>query len=545
MKKKTMVMLTVIILVAILSGLLGWYLIRQHNAKFVRIGEQMIPKEQSSLDFSGQIIPDTALLQQFTQLQELNVTDTGLTPEDYEALKAALPGCRILWSVPFQGSYYPEETSQLTVSTLSQEDISGLKYFPALQQIDALTCRDFEALDALKAAYPHVEVLWQLDVGSQQLTEGATELTLGDGTVEELAQAMARISALRKVDATGCHDYAALEALKQQYPDCEIAYTVTVGSIEAGPETTALSLENPDLAQLASALPYLPQVRQVTLSGELPDNDAIHALQLAFPEVAFEWTFSLCGVEVSSLATEVDLSNILMDSTQEVENSLKYFQNLERVIMCDCGIADEDMDALGKRNPQVRFVWTVSIGYYIRLRTDATYFMPYLFGATITDADTVALKYCVDLICIDVGHMEISDVSFLAYMPHMKYLLLCDTNVSDISAVEGMEELIFCELFLTQVQDYSPLISCKNLKDLNICYSVPHNVSALCQMTQLENLWMKGSWDEKMKSDLIAALPNTYIVFSNGNLSSTGDGWRLLQNYRDMRDILGMYYQYN
>lgn len=545
MKKKTIILTAVAVLLVLLTGLTAWLLIRQHNAKFVKIDGQMIPKDQVSLDYSGQTVPDTKLLQQFTNLQELNVTNTGLTAEGYEALKAALPGCKIAWSVPFQGSFYPEDTAQLTVSGITQADIDVLKYFPQLQTVDALACRDYAGLDALSAAYPNVDVLWQLEVGSQLLTKDTTDLVLGDGTAEQLSFALSRIPTLCKVDAAGCHDYTALEALQQQYPDCDITYTVTAGNQQVSPDVTSLSLENPDLDQLASVLPHLPQMQKVTLSGSIPSNDAVHALQTAFPGIVFEWSFPLCGVEVSSTATEIDLSNIPMETTREVEDSLKYFHNLQRVIMCDCGIADEEMDALGKRNPQVRFVWTVSIGHYIRLRTDATYFMPYLFGATITDADTAALKYCVDLICIDVGHMEISDVSFLAYMPHMKYLLLCDTNVSDISAVEGMEELIFCELFLTQVQDYSPLISCKNLKDLNICYSVPHNVSALCQMTQLENLWMKGAWDEKMKSDLIAALPNTTIVFSNGNISSTGDGWRLLQNYRDMRDLLGMYYQYN
>lgn len=542
MKKKHMIIAAVILLIA-LSGSTAWLLIRQHNAKFVKIGDQMIPKEQTSLDYSGQTIPDTQLLQQFTNLQELNVTNTGLTAEGYEALKAALPSCKILWSVPFQGSFYPEETTALTVSRISKADIDTLKYFPELQTVDALACRDFAMLDALKDAYPQLQVLWQLDVGSQQLSEGATELTLGDGTVEQLSFALSRIPTLVHVDASGCYDYPALEALREQHPNCTIYYQLLFDGTVLEQTVETLQISCSQIMQLEDLLPYLPALKEIHFEEETMDLEQAYLFRMAHPELNVHYSFTVCGVSVTCDDTVVDLTGIPMEDTQAVEDSLKYFKQLQKIIMVDCGLGNDAMCPLSDRFPDIHFVWNMRINYYITVRTDITYFMPYQFGSQVTDEDLQLLKYCRELICVDLGHIKITDVSFLAYTPHMKYLLLCDTNVSDISPCAGLQELVFCELFMTKVSDYSPLLSCPNLRDLNICYAPPRSPDDLKQMTWLDNLWIKGYWDEEGIELLRQSLPNTRIVISNRDYAgSTEEGWRLLQNYFDMRDFLGMPY---
>ena len=106
-----------------------------------------------------------------------------------------------------------------------------------------------------------------------------------------------------------------------------------------------------------------------------------------------------------------------------------------------------------------------------------------------------------------------------------------------------MQELEYAELFMTNIRDYSPLISCPKLRDLNICYAVPRDISALCQLTQLDNLYAKGSWSSENAAKLQQALPNVKLVLdSSPDNSSTGSGWRQLPNYFKMRDLLGMSY---
>ena len=440
---------------------------------------QTEPPAVTHMDLHGQSLPNLEELAQQTQLVRLDLRDTGLTTEQYLYLKQQLPSCGILWSVPFQGQYYPQETTSISITQLSEADIAQLVYFPQLAQIDAMDCTDYAALQTLQEQYPQLDIRYQVILAGQKLERTVTELTLQD----------------------------------------------------------------PDIAELELVLPCLPQLQTVTLTGTLPANEEIHKLQVAYPNVRFIWNFELFGLDVSTLDYIIDLSNIPMESTQEVESVLPYFYDLERVIMCDCGISNEEMDALGKRNPDIRFVWTVSIGPLVRLRTDATYFMPYQYGANLNDSHVENLKYCIDLICIDLGHMEVTDVSFLAYMPHMKYLLIAISPVADISAVAGLQELEYAELFTTNIQDYTPLLSCPNLKDLNICYATPDDWSVLAQLTQLETLYMKEWTPRDYVDELQKALPNTKIVSrSIESPSSTADGWRKLPRYYAMRDLLGMPY---
>ena len=63
-------------------------------------------------------------------------------------------------------------------------------------------------------------------------------------------------------------------------------------------------------------------------------------------------------------------------------------------------------------------------------------------------------------------------------------------------------------------------------------------------MTWLKNLWWWGNMDHDLtdaeKSMVTESLPDTKVVFVTQ--SSTGGGWRKLDNYYKMRDNLGMPY---
>ena len=537
MKKFLIILLAVLILLLVAAG----YLFFQKN--YIIVDGSIHSRDVAELDLSGTILSSPEKLAELKNLSRLNLQDTGITEAQYKLLTEKLPGCDISWSVPFQGAYYPNDSEILCISTLTEADIAQLSYFPKLIQVDASACTDLASVQALQNACPELAVSYQVPLDGKLLSQDTTALTLGNGTVEALAEALAYLPNVSQVDASGCRDYEALQALQTQYPACNIRYLVSVAGQELENTAETLTVKDPDLSQLETALPYLPDLQTVQLTGKLPANEGIHALQKAYPHVRFLWSFLLCGVEVSTADTEIDLSNIAMENTVDVENALPYFNDLEKVIMCDCGISNVDMDLLGQRHPDVRFVWTVSIGPHIRLRTDATYLMPYQYGTKLTDSQTGNLKYCIDLICIDLGHNPVSDVSFLAYMPHMKYLLLAQTDVSDISMCAGMEELEYAELFMTKIKDYSPLLSCPNLRDLNISYALPKDVSVLCQLTQLDNLYMKGYWNTGGEARLQQALPNTNLVFGSAvDNSATGSGWRELPNYYKMRDLLGMEY---
>lgn len=256
-----------------------------------------------------------------------------------------------------------------------------------------------------------------------------------------------------------------------------------------------------------------------------------------------EKTVTLFGNSYDSDVAFLDLSGTQIADTAALEAALSQFPNLKQVDMIDCGISNEEMEALNQRNPGIKFVWAVQI-QGIKLRTDATSFMPTKEGYRVFDSDCQLLKYCHDLECIDLGHMPIYNCDFLYGTPHVKYLILADTSISDATPIGTLTELEFLELFLTKVMDYSPLINCTNLKDLNLCFSPAFDNSPLFQMTWLDRLWVVGSslsWSEQKL--LRNTLPNTTIVIQSN--ASTQQGWRHGPRYYLQRDIFEMPYNVN
>ena len=216
--------------------------------------------------------------------------------------------------------------------------------------------------------------------------------------------------------------------------------------------------------------------------------------------------------------------------------------------MCDCGVPDAEMDALDRRHEDIRFVWTVYFSIYA-LRTDATFFcaadVPQLnYDAPVLgDAQLYPVRYCRDMIALDLGHMWIEDLSFLYNMPKLQYLILVGGRFRDITPIGSLQDLKYLEIFQTMPRDISPLLNCKKLEQLNICYCSGFDISPLKEMKQLKRLWYAGLGPYR-GAELVEALPDTqvYCPISDPD-GSTGGGWREDEAYYEMRDVFGMYYQ--
>jgi len=481
MKKKWIIWAAAVVVVALV--VLAAFLIPFNTDKEDRIviGGVSYEKNITSLDLSGQHNPDIEKIIEFKQLQQLDVRNTHITAEDYEKLRAALPQCNILWSVPVDGFYNDSENTEVVVIKLTQQGIDSLKYFPNLQ----------------------------------------------------------------KVDATNCDDYEYLAAAQRAYPDVDVRYKVPMGVVEIQSDCTGLKLKKVDLEALRNALQYLPKLKDVTFQEELPSAEELEKLVKDFPDVNFHWNTQVLGREVGTDTIELDLSGMKMKNTDELEAALGYMPSLQKVIMSDCGISNEAMDALNNRYPDIRFVWTVMVGWH-KVRTDATTFMPVKAKLVLPYGNQCdVLKYCVDMVAIDLGHCEITNCSFVAYMPNLQYLILAQTKISDLTPLMYREKLVYLELFTcANIRDYSPLVTLKNLEDLNICYTWA-SIDPITQMTWLKNLWWSPGahrWQQVQyrKEVLTQCLPNTYLELDTD--SSTGDGWRELPNYYKQRDLFEMPY---
>lgn len=470
----------VIVLVVLLAAGAGIYAgIRYFQDTYVIVDDAVYAGDVTYLDLSGSQNPDVESLCRLTQLEKLDLRGTELTLSEYETLREALPECEILWQLPFQGEYLDLDTKKLTISSLNQEEMESLSYLTQLEEIRAVECSDL-------------------------------------GTIM---------------------------ALREMYPDVKVVYRVSVDHREVVCSTTNLVVKDPNVQQLMDNLRYLPDMQKVVLEGDIADRDAVLELEKAYPQIRFVWNVEILGKQFPNTSKEIDLSGIQMDSVQPVEEALKYFPNLEKVIMCDCGLSSEVLDEFWKNHPEVRIVWSVKIRFFT-VRTDITTFMPYQYGcAQLSNADVESLKYLVDLVCIDIGHLGLTDLSFLEYTPNVEYLIIADSGVRDISPLANLKKLKYLEMFLNNVTDISALAECTQLRDLNMCYNYVADITPLLELEHLEHLWLKGnyvSWESWQV--LKETFPEATIVVYSKNISSTGDGWRKIPGYYEQRDLLGMWY---
>ena len=495
MNKKRVIILCVLIFLLVAAIATGVVLKIQHDreeAEALRIYHETYLimdgteylRASTELDLSGQQITELEKLKELTALKKLNLRGTGISAEQYEMLHAALPACEILWSVPFQGGYCDDTIQELTVETLNENDIAVLKYFPALVSVNADLCRGYDAIFALK----------------------------------------------------------------QQRPDLAVTYTVTIGEATYPHTQDQLTITDPDADELMTQLPLLPHLENVTLEGTLPANEALIALKEGFPNITFLWNFSVCGVQTNTLADFLDLSNIYMADTSELEAALPCFYQLSKVDMISCGLKDTDMEALNNRHPETSFVWKVTVsGVYVR--TDIKHFMPYKYNIKKV-GNLYNLRYCTEVEVLDFGHRLVNDIAYIEYMPNLRYLLLLECN-PDPEIIGNCTSLEYLEICSTPIIDFWPITNLTNLKDLNVSFT-PMNLrttkfgkfgdyTPLTQMTWLDRLWMANSaLNKDQRAFMRDTLPGTELCFIS--TGSTDRGWRYSPRYYEQRDILGMHY---
>lgn len=473
MKKRLLFALVVILLAALAAACWTYY---RHESTYITIHGVEYRRDTTELSFTVGLPDEPEAYAQLTQVRHIDLTRAEVSTEEYDALHAAMPACTIDWNVPFQAGNYPHDVRELTIVSLTSEDLERMAYFTQLQTVHAEGCRDYDQLLTLMASRPELLV----------------------------------------------------------------SYTVSVGGEEYPQDTKVLTLTDADIQELAQVLPLLPQVNQVTLEGVLPEAAALNALREQYPGIDFYWQIEVLGHTADIHTRELDLSGIPMNSVEEAESAAAYLPNLEKVLMLNCGISNEEMHALNQRHTDILFVWNVKLNWQITMRSDAAVFAPVVQNMYVWDEDLENLKYFTELVVIDLGHMEITNCEFLRDMRKLEYLILADTYITDISPMENLSSLKYLELFMSPVMDFSPLLNCTALEDLNICYT-QGDPTPLEQMTWLKRLWAnQHNVSNAQFARLREVLSDTQVVIPS--YGSTSDGWRKGHLYYEMRDMLGLPY---
>jgi len=509
--KKTILMV-LLALAVLLAALLGIF---WHMRNFVLVDMEFYPRGARQLD----------------------LRDQEITIRHYEKLLRRIPGCQVQWNVPFQESTVPSDAREITVSTLSQRDLRVLEYFPQLKRVKAEACTDYDNLLMLYQKRPDLSVEYLVPLGGERYPAAAEQVTLKSVTPEELPM-LAYLPRVKQVLCSG--GTAENISLLQEYcRDQNLEFSISLGGTVIpldSREVTAGTITGEEVALLQ----FLPELQKLHIQRPEASAQELLELQKNHPNVTVTWEKEVCGQTLSSTVEEIDLSEETVADLETLEQELAYFPQLKLVFLGECGL---DNDLLAAHRARVRdkykLVWTVSCGDKLKTRTDATTFMPvreyvYYFN----DEEAYNLRYCEDMVCIDIGHMSIHNIDFVEFMPNLEYLILAHTQLQYIEPIRHCKKLKFLELDWAPLKDLSPLKECTALEDLNLG-KVYADFAPIGEMTWLKNLWMVEC-STRARYEMTQALPDTRVMVTGA--ATVANGWRDLDNYYAMRDLLEMHY---
>lgn len=511
MKKKSKILLIIlIVLLTVLLAAIG--ILLASSCVFTSAG--IFPKEARYLD-----------------LRKKN-----MTIEKYDSVAEKLPDCDIRWMIPLSEGSVDSHITRITIGSLQPSDVTALRYAKNLTSVDGTRCNDARSLAALQRSHPNCEVLYYVTVDDTKYPQDTTAVTVPnlDNAQVELLECLPQ---LVDVNATGCQDTEFLLRTQASHPNWEISYSVTLDGMEYDGNLTEASVPMANAEGIRTLLTALRHLQVLDLQYPTATAGELLGFREEFPNVQIHWTLSFESGDFTDASEEVDISNTPLNSIAEADAIAAYFPNMTKFIMCDTGLDNETLAAYREeKRDQFLVVWKVYLGKKCTARTDDTYFYPLGQGDYyFQEEDAHDLKYCEDMICIDVGHMTVKTIDWVSYMPHLKYLILAHTRVQYIEPIRSCKELVFLELDWSEIKDYSPLVDCTSLVDLNLGNTYRDH-TPIMQMTWLQNLWWKGKSPAAIY-EVQQALPECTIRY---NIDATvAAGWRNLDNYFAMRDALG------
>lgn len=466
--------------------------------------------------------------------QSLDLREKDISYRYFDQLHAQLPGCEILWNVPFQGKKVPSDTHGLTISAISDEDIALLKYFPSLERINAQDCGDYPALEKLQSAWPKVEVAYEVSLGGASLALDAESAELGNedfeyDTLMENLQYLPQLRTLllHKPELTG----EQLDALKAAYENLDVQVTVELRGQEWSTDTVELNLSGLTSAEVSSVsekLAMLPDLKTVELmdgsgQSELTLED-VKRLKEAAPVASFHYSFDFYGTTVSTDDEEVHIKNqkIGDENVDQVRLVLDILENCQRFVLENCKISNENMAQLREDyRDRTKVVWRVFFGKGSCMTDVAAIRAVY----DLTDDNSQALIYCEDVKYIDMGHNEYLDaVPFVEGMPNLEYMIVSGAPIKDLTPFESCKKLKFLELaFCGLIEDISPLANCESLEKLSIANTKVTDLTPLENLS-LTHLTLNDSKVSKETREAYAEAHPDCLVKYDGN--PYGFGWR-------------------
>ena len=477
----------------------------------------------STLDMRGSTVTDFEPLKALPALARVDLRENyAFDQEAHDALALAKPDCDIRWSVPVKDTYFDSAVEEMDVSALPLS---------------------IQELRQLFDQYPGKRIVYKVPLMGQSYAMDVTELDLQGKSVDVsgIDEALGLLTGVRTVDLRGEKTgVETIAAMCEARPDIHFMFTCDVpGEMTTEDVKVKVQGSYEDLLAYMAYADYMPNLAQMDAEGVQMTDEQVDALGTGALGGRLKYNVPVFGKTVSSLATDLNLDNVPVPGVEAMEACIARLPKLERVSMCGCGLSEDEMGRLFDAHPEIKFIWWIEFGKY-KLRTDATAFTTGLWDGNdygYNNATFAPIRYCTDLMMLDLGHNKIKDLEFIRGLKKLRLLILADNKISDISVLAELPDLEYVELFLNDITDVSPLTGLKNLVDLNVFYNpLYENHKVLSSMTWLKRLWIGGCrLSNQDVKNLQAALPNTRINVKGR--SSTGNGWREHPHYFTLKKM--------
>ncbi|MBR0208693.1 MAG: hypothetical protein IJQ43_07345 [Oscillospiraceae bacterium] len=232
----------------------------EEGPKELHFGTLTVSSNVESLDLSGAGSSLEELMRASNELKnvrEISLGARGETLEQLRAVEKAFPQAKVSWKAQILGEEIDCSAESVDLSAAADGDVPqilpALAILPELKTLtlapeDGVTTLSFDSLSKLAAAFPEAELNCRFELFGQT-ADWTTEklkykkIAIGNEGIELFREALPYLRALDllRIEDCGITDYDAMDALRAEYPDKRVVWSVIISGHVYMTDTTLIN----------------------------------------------------------------------------------------------------------------------------------------------------------------------------------------------------------------------------------------------------------------------------------------------------------------
>lgn len=224
------------------------------------LGSLTVTSELTAIDLeqTGASLEDLMRLSgKIDGVSEISLGVTRGTLAQLQAVRAAFPNAHVSWEAALPGGRVADDVQELDLSAATDDEVpdicAALALLPELRTIHLagegdVTALSFESLDAIAAAAPEAELNCRFELFGQTADWTTEELRydhslLGDDCIDAFRAALPYLRTLHllRLEECGIEDHDAMAALRADFPEKNVVWSVNIGGYPCMTDTTRVN----------------------------------------------------------------------------------------------------------------------------------------------------------------------------------------------------------------------------------------------------------------------------------------------------------------